>query len=99
MIVYSQSFHAFYRWKAKGELFLSNVRMVFVAKTPDADGLRAVDLPLVYIRGDRFNQPIFGCNNLSGECWPVCDAGGPSGSLPPLPYKCGPSQCTAGVCT
>lgn len=77
-----------FRWKAKGELFLSNVRMVFVAKHADADGLRAVDLPLVYVRGDRFNQPIFGCNNLSGECWPVRDDGGPGGSLPPLPYKC-----------
>jgi WW domain-binding protein 2 len=61
--------------------------MVFVANKPDADGLAAFDLPLVYCRNDKFNQPIFGCNNLSGECWPVCEGGGPNGSHPPLPYK------------
>lgn len=32
-------------------------------------GLHAFDLPLVYIRGDKLNQPIFGCNNLSGVVW------------------------------
>lgn len=32
-------------------------------------------------------QPIFGCNNLSGECWPVCEGGGPTGRFPPLKYK------------
>ena len=61
--------------------------MVFVANEPDTSGLQAVDLPLVYIRSDKFNQPIFGCNNLSGECWPVAAEGGPTGSLPPYPYK------------
>ena len=30
-------------------------------------GLAAFDLPLPFIKGDKFNQPIFGCNNLSGE--------------------------------
>ena len=29
-------------------------------------GLRAFDIPLVYITADRFNQPIFVCNNLTG---------------------------------
>ena len=45
-----------------------------------------MDLPLTYIRGDRFNQPVFGCNNLSGECWPTREGGGPGGSFPPLRY-------------
>lgn len=27
----------------------------------------AFELPLAYIYGDKFNQPIFGANNLSGE--------------------------------
>lgn len=72
------------RWKAEGVLFLSNLRMVFVADRPDpATGLESFDLPLVYILRDKFNQPIFGCNNLSGECWPAVEGGGPSGSLPP----------------
>ena len=29
-------------------------------------GLAAFELPLVYIKDDKFNQPIFGCNNLAG---------------------------------
>jgi WW domain-binding protein 2 len=59
--------------------------MVFVAKQPSTR--QALDLPLVYIRSDKFNQPFFGCNNLSGEVWPVRADGGPTGSHPPLPYK------------
>ncbi len=27
----------------------------------------AFELPLAYIYSDKFNQPIFGANNLSGE--------------------------------
>jgi WW domain-binding protein 2 len=61
--------------------------MVFVAKTPDSSGLEAFDIPLLYIRNDSFNQPIFGCNHLAGECWPVAADGGPGGSLPPHKYK------------
>ena len=61
--------------------------MVFVANSPDATGLQAFDMPLVYIRSDKFNQPIFGCNHLAGECWPVAEDGGPGGTLPPHPYK------------
>lgn len=34
-------------------------------------GLVGFDFPLVYIRADTLNQPIFGCNNLTGGCcWP-----------------------------
>ena len=36
------------------------------ALLPCCAGLVAFELPLVYITGDKFNQPIFGCNNLSG---------------------------------
>ena len=31
-----------------------------------AAGLEAFELPLAYVRKDKFNQPIFACNNLSG---------------------------------
>lgn len=53
--------------------------------SPHADraGLHAFELPLAYLRGDKFNQPIFGCNNLSGECWPAVEGGGPAGGMPP----------------
>ena len=29
------------------------------------------DIPLVLIKNEKFNQPIFGCNNLTGECMSV----------------------------
>jgi fructose 1,6-bisphosphatase len=43
------------------------MRLVFVADQADpGSGLRAFDIPLVYITADRFNQPVFVCNNLTG---------------------------------
>ncbi|KAG1671794.1 hypothetical protein FOA52_000171 [Chlamydomonas sp. UWO 241] len=71
------------KWGPKGFLFVSNVRLVFMAEKPDESGLQGFDFPLVYIRKDVLNQPIFGCNNLSGEVWPAADGGGPAGLLPP----------------
>ena len=56
--------------KAKGIIYLSNIRMVFVAKNP-VGGLVAFDMPLLYINGEKFNQPIFHCNNISGLVEPV----------------------------
>nr|AFK43816.1 unknown [Lotus japonicus] len=56
--------------KTKGTIYLSNIRMVFVAKSP-AGGLTAFDMPLLYTSGEKFNQPIFHCNNLSGHVEPV----------------------------
>ncbi|XP_058737135.1 UPF0664 stress-induced protein C29B12.11c-like isoform X2 [Vicia villosa] len=61
------------RLKAKGIIYLSNVRMVFVAKNP-VDGIVAFDMPLLYINGEKFNQPIFHCNNISGLVDPVVPA-------------------------
>lgn len=78
------------RWKAKGFLYLSNVRMVFVAKharLENTTGLQAFDIPLVYIHRDEFKQPIFGCNHLSGHVWQAAEGGGPRGSLPPVSFK------------
>ncbi|XP_027097517.1 UPF0664 stress-induced protein C29B12.11c isoform X1 [Coffea arabica] len=56
--------------KAKGIIYLSNIRMVFVANKPVGD-FAAFDLPLLYICGEKFNQPIFFCNNISGSVDPV----------------------------
>ncbi|KAI5419056.1 UPF0664 stress-induced protein C29B12.11c isoform X2 [Lathyrus oleraceus] len=61
------------RLKAKGIVYLSNVRMVFVAKNP-VDGIVAFDMPLLYINSEKFNQPIFHCNNISGLVEPVVPA-------------------------
>ena len=54
------------KWATRGVLYLTNLRLVFVAAKEDGSGLRAFDLPLAYTRREKFNQPIFSCNNLSG---------------------------------
>lgn len=57
--------------KSKGKLFLSNVRMVFVADKPPTDFFYAFDMPLLYVHDEKFNQPVFHCNNISGLVEPV----------------------------
>ncbi|EYU44883.1 hypothetical protein MIMGU_mgv1a026348mg, partial [Erythranthe guttata] len=52
--------------KGKGTIFLSNIRMVFVASKPVGNFV-AFDMPLLYVHGEKFNQPIFYCNNISGR--------------------------------
>jgi len=56
-------------WTAAGTLFLSNMRLVFVAAQPDAvSGLVAFSLPLALLSDDTsFVQPIFRCNHLAGS--------------------------------
>ncbi|XP_027917186.1 UPF0664 stress-induced protein C29B12.11c [Vigna unguiculata] len=56
--------------KTKGIVYLSNIRMVFVAKSPVGQ-FGAFDMPLLYVHGEKFNQPIFHCNNLAGHVEPV----------------------------
>ncbi|KAE9454283.1 hypothetical protein C3L33_13815, partial [Rhododendron williamsianum] len=56
--------------KAKGTIFLSNIRMVFVANKP-VGNFTGFDIPLLYTNGEKFNQPIFLCNNISGLVEPV----------------------------
>uniref|UniRef100_A0A7S1X4L9 Uncharacterized protein n=2 Tax=Tetraselmis chuii TaxID=63592 RepID=A0A7S1X4L9_9CHLO len=75
------------KWTATGALFLSNFRLIYIAKKEDDSGLRAFDLPLAYIRKEDFAQPIFGCNHLKGLVWPVGEGMGPGGSAPPHQFK------------
>ncbi|CAF1697058.1 unnamed protein product [Brassica napus] len=56
--------------KAKGVIYLSNIRMVFVASKP-VENFVAFDMPMLYIHAEKFNQPIFHCNNISGQVEPV----------------------------
>ncbi|CAN6464574.1 unnamed protein product [Victoria cruziana] len=60
--------------KARGTIFLSNVRIVFVA-SQQVGSFTAFDLPLLYVHHDKFNQPIFFCNNISGQVEPVVPEG------------------------
>lgn len=41
----------------------------------------------MYIRNEKFNQPVFGCNNLSGEVWSTEEGGGPNGVHPPHAFS------------
>ncbi|CAG9465725.1 unnamed protein product [Pedinophyceae sp. YPF-701] len=74
-------------WQASGAVFLSDIRLVFIADREDPSGLCAFDLPLAYIHADTFEQPIFGANHIKGRCWPAVDGGGPGGTLPPHDFK------------
>ncbi|XP_038692737.1 UPF0664 stress-induced protein C29B12.11c [Tripterygium wilfordii] len=56
--------------KAKGTIYLSNIRMVFVAEKP-VGNFFAFDMPLLHVGCEKFNQPIFHCNNISGSVDPV----------------------------
>ncbi|PKA60232.1 hypothetical protein AXF42_Ash008291 [Apostasia shenzhenica] len=56
--------------KAKGTIYLSNIRLVFVAKKPFGNFV-AFDMPQLHIHDEKFNQPIFHCNNISGKVNPV----------------------------
>jgi hypothetical protein len=54
-------------FKARGHVFLSNVRILFVASKPSMQGgltFFSFDIPLRGITESQFNQPIFGANNL-----------------------------------
>lgn len=56
----------FCRWSVSGTLFLTNMRLVFISPKPHTSGLQAFELPLAYLSQETFNQPILGCNNLTG---------------------------------
>ncbi|WMV23250.1 hypothetical protein MTR67_016635 [Solanum verrucosum] len=55
--------------RTRGTIYLSNIRMVFVAKMP-VDFI-AFDMPLLFVSDEKFNQPVFHCNNISGLVDPV----------------------------
>lgn len=65
--------------KGKGVLYMTTLRLVFVATPPVADKaghqFSAFDMPVAYISNEKFNQPIFGANNLSGTCEPITEMG------------------------
>ena len=48
----------------QGELHVSTIRMVFINNS--GGDMQAFDLPMANISNEKFNQPIFGANNISG---------------------------------
>lgn len=63
------------RYSGAGSVFLTNYRLVFVAKKPTPQ-VHAIELPLLFIDKHDVSQPIFGANNLHGTCRPVDAAAG-----------------------
>ncbi|KAL2938861.1 UPF0664 stress-induced protein C29B12.11c [Bienertia sinuspersici] len=72
--------------KAKGTIYLSNIRMVFVASKPAGNFMHLICLWkdhfitvnvleaqkfYLHVHDEKFNQPIFHCNNISGYVEPV----------------------------
>ena len=52
------------RVNLQGELHVSTIRMVFINHS--GGDMQAFDLPMANITNEKFNQPIFGANNISG---------------------------------
>jgi len=52
--------------EGNGVLYLSTLRMVFVG---DRD--QSFDMPLATMTDEKFNQPIFGANNMTGNSPPL----------------------------
>eukprot|EP00298_Acanthocystis_sp_HF-20_P011625 c19483_g1_i5.p1 GENE.c19483_g1_i5~~c19483_g1_i5.p1 ORF type:complete len:103 (-),score=17.85 c19483_g1_i5:42-350(-) len=53
-----------------GEIFVSTLRIVFLSSQV-SNGVSGFDIPLANLSNEKFNQPIFGCNNLSFTLQPV----------------------------
>mmetsp|Transcript_22061 Transcript_22061/g.38093 ORF Transcript_22061/g.38093 Transcript_22061/m.38093 type:complete len:210 (-) Transcript_22061:485-1114(-) len=57
------------KWKSvEGMLFLTSLRLVFITseKCSSKSRFESLELPLQGIWDEKLNQPIFGCNNISG---------------------------------
>jgi len=77
--------------KGSGNLILTTLRMVFVVakKVPLGDNMffEAFDLPLTTLSGEKFNQPIFGANNLTGTVQPIVGGGLPGPATFKLTFR------------
>ena len=59
------------KFNATGHLWLSNLRLFFVADGSSRANCDSFDLPLATMIHPAFNQPIFGANNVSGASPPL----------------------------
>ena len=56
---------------AKGVIYLTTARLLFVNKNFERDSFKAVDIPVANMSGTDFKQPIFGSNYLSFTLKPL----------------------------
>ena len=59
------------KYKGKGKLYLTTLRLVFVNKNNEA--MISFDVPIDLMSNEKFNQPIFGANYISGRVLPLYD--------------------------
>ncbi|ETV79269.1 hypothetical protein, variant [Aphanomyces astaci] len=62
------------KFKANGRIYITTQRLVFCADkgtTQHDTFFEAFEIPLDNVRRDKFNQPIFGACNISGDVFPV----------------------------
>ena len=64
--------------KEEGKVFLSSQRLVFVCNKPKSipgGHFISFEFPLITMTEEKFNQPVFGCNNLAGKVEPLEGSG------------------------
>ena len=57
---------------------MTTFRIVFVPNRPSIQNgvtFDAFDIPIKLVRNERFNQPIFGANNMTGIVAPISEVG------------------------
>ncbi|KAF0715392.1 Aste57867_3395 [Aphanomyces stellatus] len=62
------------KFKANGRMYITSQRLVFCAdkgSTQNDMFFEAFEIPLDNVSRDKFNQPIFGACNISGDVLPV----------------------------
>jgi hypothetical protein len=59
------------KYKGRGRCKLSQLRIIYINDNKNTNVFSAFDLPLFNITEFKFNQPIFGANNLTGVCTPI----------------------------
>lgn len=60
------------KYTGKGSMILTTFRIICLNKK--ASAFKAFDLPLSLTKGEKFEQPIFGANYLSGTCSPLLNS-------------------------
>lgn len=59
-------------YKGKGDIFMSNFRLVFIPKKPDPHfQIQSFEIPLSCVNDYSFQQPMLGANRLSGKVYAI----------------------------
>ncbi|CAD8115802.1 unnamed protein product [Paramecium primaurelia] len=59
------------KFKARGKVFVTTCRIVFVNDNFQRESFKSFDIPLAYLSAERFRQPILGSNFLEGDVDPL----------------------------